>query len=321
MKHFKKIIYIHERDAQLAAGFARVLSLAANNQAQLCVATVAPDIRHGYAPPLASPSGAAMQAQVIAEAKRDLQQMLAQTSPRAHPELRVLVGDGPIQIIRTVLREGFDLVIKQAEDPSWISRLFGAEDMQLLRQCPCPVWLMRERERDNYRCIAAAIDFDPHQPETAWQGLNQKILDLASSLALSDFASLHLLHSWEPHQTGLLPPWEPNDEHSLFDQVAQEQLQQEVMQQTLDWLRQRLGEEAYTYLKPQAHLLQGSPKQLIPAQIVTLQADLLVMGSLARTGIAGLFIGNTAETILEQIQCGALTVKPKGFVSPVTLEH
>jgi nucleotide-binding universal stress UspA family protein len=48
-----------------------------------------------------------------------------------------------------------------------------------------------------------------------------------------------------------------------------------------------------------------------------LHVDLVVMGTVARTGIAGLFIGNTAETILEQLQCSVLAVNPLGFVSPL----
>lgn len=44
------------------------------------------------------------------------------------------------------------------------------------------------------------------------------------------------------------------------------------------------------------------------------------MGTFARIGIAGFFIGNTAEAILEQLQCSVLAVKPPGFVSPVSLE-
>ncbi|MDH4124558.1 MAG: hypothetical protein OEW64_03880 [Gammaproteobacteria bacterium] len=35
--------------------------------------------------------------------------------------------------------------------------------------------------------------------------------------------------------------------------------------------------------------------------------------------MAGLFMGNTAETILNQIDCSVFTVKPPGFVGPVTL--
>jgi nucleotide-binding universal stress UspA family protein len=40
----------------------------------------------------------------------------------------------------------------------------------------------------------------------------------------------------------------------------------------------------------------------------------------ARTGVRGFFIGNTAETILEQIDCSVLAIKPPGFVTPVALE-
>jgi nucleotide-binding universal stress UspA family protein len=47
--------------------------------------------------------------------------------------------------------------------------------------------------------------------------------------------------------------------------------------------------------------------------------DLVVMGTVARTGIMGLLIGNTAETILDQLDCSVLAVKPEGFLTPVTL--
>ncbi len=46
----------------------------------------------------------------------------------------------------------------------------------------------------------------------------------------------------------------------------------------------------------------------------------IVVGAVARTGIAGFFMGNTAESILTQLDCSVLIVKPSGFFSPVTLE-
>ena len=45
------------------------------------------------------------------------------------------------------------------------------------------------------------------------------------------------------------------------------------------------------------------------------------MGTVARTGIPGLLIGNTAETILQRVDCSVLAVKPDGFVSPVGLDE
>jgi nucleotide-binding universal stress UspA family protein len=44
------------------------------------------------------------------------------------------------------------------------------------------------------------------------------------------------------------------------------------------------------------------------------------MGTVCRTGIAGFFIGNTAEKVLQEIDCSVLAIKPEGFETPVTLE-
>ena len=48
-----------------------------------------------------------------------------------------------------------------------------------------------------------------------------------------------------------------------------------------------------------------------------LDADLVVMGSIGRTGIPGFIIGNTAEDMMQAINASILAVKPAGFVSPV----
>ena len=66
--------------------------------------------------------------------------------------------------------------------------------------------------------------------------------------------------------------------------------------------------------------MKGNAKHVVPMTAQELDVDLVVMGTVARTGIAGFFMGNTAESILNQLTCSVLTVKPPGFVSPVTLE-
>lgn len=66
------------------------------------------------------------------------------------------------------------------------------------------------------------------------------------------------------------------------------------------------------------HLLKGAADVLIPQVAKREQIDLIVMGTLNRTGISGFLIGNTAEKILHQVECSVMTAKPDGFVSPVT---
>jgi universal stress protein E len=67
------------------------------------------------------------------------------------------------------------------------------------------------------------------------------------------------------------------------------------------------------------HLREGGSQDVIKQAIVDLKIDVVVMGSVARSGIPGLLIGNKAEKTLNTINCTVLTVKPDGFVSPVTL--
>ena len=92
---------------------------------------------------------------------------------------------------------------------------------------------------------------------------------------------------------------------------------------TLEFERRRgLLEEVlskHSITSGKVHLPKGDPTQAITALVKELEVDLLVMGTVCRTGIPGFIIGNTAEQILASVECSTLTVKPLGFVSPVTL--
>ena len=82
----------------------------------------------------------------------------------------------------------------------------------------------------------------------------------------------------------------------------------------------QLGKGAAEYLNPQIHLIKGGARKEIPELAEQLKADVIVMGTVARTGVPGFIMGNTAETILNQINCSVLAIKPSEFKTPVTLE-
>jgi nucleotide-binding universal stress UspA family protein len=65
------------------------------------------------------------------------------------------------------------------------------------------------------------------------------------------------------------------------------------------------------------HLIKGRASEIITRHAQHPDIDLIVMGTLGRAGIAGLFIGNTAENVLRSTRTAVLTVKPDGFASPV----
>jgi len=66
--------------------------------------------------------------------------------------------------------------------------------------------------------------------------------------------------------------------------------------------------------------LKGDASVVITDLAAKKRVDLIVMGTVCRNGMAGFFIGNNAENVLQQVDCSMLTVKPESFVSPVVLE-
>jgi nucleotide-binding universal stress UspA family protein len=193
--------------------------------------------------------------------------------------------------------------------------------MHLLRKCPCPVWLMKPGENPNYANIVAAVDFDPWNPDTIEQPLNRQVLELAASLALSDFATLHLVHAWEAFAEETIKSWSDQPVSDIMEYVKTERSHHQAgLERLAQMLSGQIGKQAYDFLKPLQHLPKGSARRVIPELARDVQADLVVMGTVARTGIPGLIIGNTAEAILDQITCSVLAVKPPGFVTPVTLD-
>ena len=82
-------------------------------------------------------------------------------------------------------------------------------------------------------------------------------------------------------------------------------------------LNNSLGEFDFSEIKSRVHFLKGQPEKVIPALADKKRVELIVMGTLARTGVSGLFIGNTAEKILTKVDCSVLALKPTSFVTPV----
>lgn len=309
MNQFKNILYVVEPTVDQVPAVARAVSLAEKNRAKLTVITVIPPVADNY-----------QQVNIIAPHMQALESLIVPYRNRLNVQLDVVTGTTFLEVIRAVLRNGHDLLIKAVENPGFLKKLFGSDDMHLLRKCPCPVWLMKQSEKSHYDCILAAVDFDPLKPTAVEQALNHNILEQASMLALSDFASLHLVHVWEAFAERTMVSRSDLRFESLIPYLENEQmLHQKGLYQLDETLRDLLGPEAYNDLSTYFHLLKGSARKMIPELAVELQADIVVMGTVARTGISGLIIGNTAEAILDQLTCSVLAIKPPGFATPVKL--
>lgn len=327
MKRFKNILCVVEPWRACEPAMERAVALAQNNQAALTVISVAPHVEVGFGMPDGGPISMDLQAEVTASHAQQLETLVQPYHERIRLETKVLVGTTPfLEIVREVLRNGRDLVIRIPEHQDWLDRMFGSDDMHLLRKCPCPVWLIKPQAPKAYRRILAAVDVnDAYPPEEmeSRDALNRQILEMASSLALADFAELHIMHAWEAVAEGVIRHGifmtEPDEKVNAYvEQVAQHHAA------NLDALLQAVasgeGRDALEYLKPETHLVKGRARKEIPALASQIEADLVVMGTVARIGVSGFIMGNTAETILNQLDCSVLAIKPPGFVTPVGVE-
>jgi universal stress protein E len=212
---------------------------------------------------------------------------------------------GFIGIIQKVIKDKHDLVIKEEN----LSRGIDQLAMRLVRKCPSPVWVIKRTSSD-FKRILGAIDVAADHPET--ERLNKKVIELTHSLAQRENGEAHYLHVWRlEHESMLRSP--------RFKVSAEEISEMKKNLYDERWNRlQTLLQEIHVDAKDShVHMVEGKIVDTINNLIDKIDIDVLVMGSLGRSGIPGLFIGNKAETLLNSIDCTVLTVKPDGFISPV----
>ena len=328
MKRFKDILCIADPENECKLALERAVTLAENNQANLTVITVASPINIGINMPEGEPipvESVELQEATVNSHKQQLEKIVEPYRQRMKVETSVLTGTPFLEVIREVLRNGHDLVVKCPEAPDWLERLFSSDDKHLLRKCPCPVWMVRPQTGESFDRILAAVDVDDNYQAKELktrQALNEMVIELASSLALTEFAELHIAHAWEAEGEDFMRHGafmqRPEDEVDAYvDQVRRHHTQ--LLDTLIEQVSAKLGKDTAEYIKPQLHMAKGAARKVIPKLANELQVDCIVMGTVARTGVPGFIMGNTAETILDQLGCSVLAVKPPGFVTPVTL--
>jgi len=329
MKRFKNILCVVDTRADCENALQRAVELAKNNQASLAVINVMTRDTAGIGMPDGGPISADLQAARLKSHTQMVENLLEPFREQIEISIRILSGTPFLEIIREVLRNEYDLVIKTPEAQDWLAPLFGSDDMHLLRKCPCPVWLTKPGSPKTYRRILAAVDIDDIYPEEEDDDeqqqphnvLNHQILEIASSLSLSNFTELHIVHVWEAiSESSLRSPFinTPENEIAAYTKKVK-QLHATSLDALINEVASNMGADALDYLNPQKHLIKGWARKEIPIFAKSIEADLIVMGTVGRTGIPGFIIGNTAETILNHINCSVLAIKPPGFESPVTL--
>ncbi len=215
-------------------------------------------------------------------------------------ESRVGFGRSWIEIIRQVIRADHDLVIVGAKDPNGVMQFItGSTEIKLLRKCPCAVWVTQPRADLGIESILVAHDLSP---------VGDLAMELGCSMAQMHDSQLHVVHVAEyPEINRMFPARVSAESAASYRREAKGHIAAQLRRFDLPG-------------KAHVHLEIGAPALAIWHCIEENNIDLVVMGTVARTGIPGLITGNTAERLLPLIPCSILAVKPAGFESPISLD-
>ncbi len=306
MAWFRKILVDIDATASAHPALERAITLARSSRAALTVTdvmTVPPHARH-YLP-------AGIEESLVQERRQQLARIASEVTG-VDVEAKLLFGRAGTVLIEEVLRANHDLIMRShARDLATSGpRMFGAVDMELLRKCPCPVLLTRHGHPSQTPRIACAVDASSEDPDT--RALNAKIVRMA--LTMAEYLATDppmLFHAWVPFAERVVRSHAGDDQFAAYLEKAR--------QRAASTLRDVARTADGRFDETRIVLRRGEPQDAIPEFAVAEGIDLLVMGTVARAGIPGMLIGNTAERVLRKLPCSVLTVKPDGFVSPVRL--
>jgi universal stress protein E len=223
----------------------------------------------------------------------------------------ILRGAPGVALVQEVLRHGHDLLVRaHGRDLPEEAPPFGPIDHQLLRTCPCPVWLVGPHQAARTPHVIAAVDSSStHSNEHA---LNRRIIEHALRLREARGGSLTILHAWQAYGEYLLQPRMSPQVFADF-LLRAERAAHDATTALAESFAERTADA-------QVNVVKGEPADVIAAIAFEKQADVIVMGTMGRGGLSGFFMGNTAERVFSRYQGSVFVIKPLGFVSPVVLD-
>lgn len=234
-------------------------------------------------------------------------------SPLAAEGIKVTVDsrwDRPLHdgIVRKALDFNANLIVKDTHYHSALQRaIFSNTDWNLIRSCPSPLWLVKPRLPAQKPRLVAAVD--PLHARDKPADLDNKILLTANALAKALAGEVHVFHGFD-----IAPALAISSDSMAMPSAPPVREIADAMQaehaEAVNELCARHGIPA-----GRIHVREGSTRELLMTLTEQLSADVVIMGAVSRSGLKALFLGNTAEDVLDRLSCDLLIVKPDGFES------
>ncbi|MGR5066274.1 universal stress protein [Photobacterium sp. DNB22_13_2] len=219
----------------------------------------------------------------------------------------VRIGIPHIEIVKEAKSSQASMVvIDSTRDDKKTACQRGRNTLNIIRKSEVPIWSISSYSKPIDH-VVAAIDLS----NIEYQGFNAKLVELALEYCEITGADLTLCHAWRLDSEGYLRKWSGYDDNDI------EQLSQKMKAERIERLKSLLEPHQNSSVNTKIEIVEGEAREVLPLYASAKGVDVVILGSLSRTGIAGFLMGNTAESMINQLSCSVLTLKPDSFKSPV----
>jgi nucleotide-binding universal stress UspA family protein len=194
-------------------------------------------------------------------------------------------------IMRAQHRGRFDLMVKEAHAPSIIDHILPPDDWRLMRSSLVPVLLVHQDNEWQDSGVLLCVDANPKDEEH--RALNQVILDAGRLLRQAGDMHLHLATAYPPDMQGVGKTTTLEARKAQYHRACRDIIHDDC-----------IGDA-------QIHVGQGPAELLIPQLADELKVKLVVLGTVARSGLKSFLLGNTSEQIIGRLTTDVLVLPPR----------
>jgi len=305
MNTIKQILAVIDPTVDSQHGLSRSIDLAKKSGASITAFMSIYDFSYEMTTMLSSDEREAMRNAVVKDRQAWLDEILAQY-PEIDIKSQVVWHNRTYEaIIDAVIEQNFDLVVKGTHQHDTLkSVIFTPTDWHLIRKCPAPVLLVKEHawpERGNI--LAAVNSVSENEQHLA---LNNRIIKDAQFLCELANAKLSLVNAYPATPVNIaieIPEFNPS--------IYNESVKKHHVESTHELASK------HQIAQQDCAIEEGLPEDVIPDVAARLNSELVVIGTVGRTGLSAALVGNTAEHVIDSLNCDVLALKPDGYVSPL----
>ncbi|CAM3093051.1 MULTISPECIES: universal stress protein UspE [Pseudoalteromonas] len=305
MNTIKRILAVIDPTKDDHHGLARSIDLAKKSGASITAFMTVYDFSYEMTTMLSFEEREAMRKAVINDRELWLKDIIS-TYPDVNITTQVVWHNRPFEaIINTVIEQEYDLVVKSTHQHGALkSVIFTPTDWHLVRKCPTPVLFVKEMAWPEQGNILAAVNAVSENDEHV--ALNKRIIKDAQFLCELANAKLNLVNAYPATPINIaieIPEFNPG--------LYNESVKKHHIESTNELAK------TFSLTNEQCFIEEGLPEDVIPDVANRLNSELVVIGTVGRTGLSAALVGNTAEHVIDSLDCDVLALKPDGYVSPL----